>query len=82
MSTDEKQYWEPVLTDEAWCSRIREDYPEKAKWSNEELIAYFGKGRKYAVLWDHLGDAYSDFEPLADAYLALKEKYENNKPRE
>lgn len=27
-------------------------------------------GRKYRVLWDHIGDAYGDYEPLADAYLA------------
>lgn len=69
----EREWWEPELTDAAWCARIREDYPEKAAdMSDEEIRDYYADGQKYATTWDHTGDAYEQFEKLADAYLALR----------
>jgi hypothetical protein len=70
MST--KEWWKPVLTDDAWLARIRADYPENAAQSDEWLRVYYANGRKYAVTWNHLGDAMDDWEQLADAYLLLK----------
>jgi hypothetical protein len=70
----EREWWEPVLCDAEYCNGLRADYPDKANWSDEELIEHFAQGRKYAVTWDHLGDAYADYEKLADAYLKLKKQ--------
>ena len=66
-------WWWPRLTDGAWLARIREDYPEEAHRSDEGLRDYYADGRKYDVLWDHVGDAYEQFEPLADAALEMLE---------
>ena len=68
----EKPWWYPVLCDEAWCKRIREDYPENAHMDDDELRDYYNDGRKYQITWDHIGDAYEDWEPLAEAFLALQ----------
>ena len=67
-----KEWWEPTLTDAAWLARIREDYPNNADESDDWLRDYYADGRKYAVTWDHVGDAYDDWEMLADAYLKLR----------
>lgn len=68
---NEKPWWFPQLTDEAWANRIRADYPERAKWSDEQIRDQYAEGCKYADTWDHLGDARGAYETLADAYLAL-----------
>ena len=66
-------HWVPVPIDAAYLARLRSDYPEHASESDEELLDYFNEdGGKYATLWDHVGDAHSDYEPLADAYFALR----------
>lgn len=39
--------------------------------TNEELHDYYNHGKKYSTTWDHVGDAYAEYEKLADAYLAL-----------
>jgi hypothetical protein len=71
----EKPWWYPTLADDRWLARLRDDYPEKGDWSDEELINYFNEDdSKYIVLWDHVGDAYSQFEALADDYLKLQAK--------
>ena len=57
--------------DAEWCSRLRTDYPGKADCSDDELKDYFGEGWKYVDTWDHLGDARSNYEQLADAFLKL-----------
>lgn len=68
-----REWWEPQPTDAAWLARLRSDYEDKAGWSDEQLMDYFNEyGRKYAVTWDHVGDAYEQFEALADAYLKLR----------
>jgi hypothetical protein len=70
MSEQRKQpWWVPVPTDANWLARIRSDYPDHAEDSDDELREHFAHGRKYAVLWDHVGDAYADFQPLADAFF-------------
>ena len=69
--SNENPWWFPVLCDEAYFARLREDYPENADWSDDELHSYYNDSRKYQCLWDHTGDAYEEWEPLADAYLAL-----------
>lgn len=63
-------WWKPVLTDSAWCNEMRNDYPDAAGLSDDEIRDKFADDRKYAVTWDHVGDAYEQFEKLADAYLA------------
>ena len=67
----ERPYWFPVLCDAAYFARLRKDYPEKSHMSDDELHEYFNHGLKYQNLWDHVGDAYSDYEPLADSYLEV-----------
>ena len=65
------KWWFPVLCDEKWYKRIREDYPEMAHESDEYLHDYYNDQRKYSILWDHVGEAYAEYEKLADAYLEL-----------
>lgn len=71
MSHDnDKPWWHPIPTDEDWCEKMRRDYPKKTKgMSDSEIRSYFADGRKYEVLWDNLGDAYEEYEKLADAFL-------------
>ena len=67
------QWWFPVLIDEDHIAQLRQDYPEHAGKTDEELIDYFDNHQKYSTTWDHVGDAYEEYEPLADSYLeALK----------
>lgn len=70
----EPEWWEPELADEKYVARLREDYPEKCDdMSDEWVMEHFNEtGGKYVVTWDHVGDAYAQFEKLADAYLALR----------
>jgi hypothetical protein len=68
-----KEWWEPELADGAYIARLRQDYPEKCEDKSDEwLLEYYNEGRKYVVLWDHIGEAYAQFERLADAYFKLK----------
>ena len=60
-----------MVTDSEWCEQMREDYPDKAEWSDDELRDYFDEGSKYSTTWDHIGDAYNQYEPLADSYLEI-----------
>ena len=68
---DKKPWWWPERTDAAWCDRIRHEYDEAM--CDDDIREKYANGRKYAVLWDHVGDAYDQFERLADHTLA-KEK--------
>lgn len=74
--TKDRPYWFPVLCDESYFARLREDYEEDAAMSDEELHEKYNDGLKYQQLWDHTGDAYSDFEPLADDYIKLRSAIE------
>lgn len=65
----------PTPTDANYINRLRKDYPETCAGQDDEWIMnyYNPSGFKYVecTLWDHFGDAASDFERLADAYLEL-----------
>jgi len=69
--SEKKEWWFPVLCDEEHFARLREDYPENAHITDEELHDHYDHGKKYSTAWDHVGDAYVEYEELADAYLAL-----------
>ena len=69
---EKKPWWWPELTDHAYCERLRADYDDKSDWSDDELREHFDSGRKYAHLWDHVGDAYEEYEKVADALLAAE----------
>jgi hypothetical protein len=72
MSDELKPWWFPEITDAAWCDRIRKDYPEDAAgMDDDDIREQYADGCKYADLWDHVGDARSQFEALADAYLSM-----------
>ena len=71
---DTKEYWFPKLADHNYCDYLRDEYPDKRDLNDDDLLRYFGCSSKYVTTWDHIGDAYSDYEPLADAYLKLLEK--------
>lgn len=71
MRDSEKPYWYPVRVDEDYFKRLRDDYPEKAHLSDEALNDYFNDGREFSILWDHVGDAYDDYVPLANAFLDM-----------
>ena len=67
---NDKPWWWPELIDAAYFARLRADYPKKAEWTDEELHNHFAEGRKYAITWDHIGDAYAEYEELVDAFFA------------
>ena len=69
----DKPHWEPVLADAEYAEQLREDYRHDAHMSDDEILDKFCGGKKYVILWDHLGDAYWDYVKLADAYLKQKE---------
>lgn len=72
---EERPYWFPTLTDDAWIARVRADYPLETEGMSDEWVRdTYADGYKYADTWDHLGDARNDYEKLADAYLALLER--------
>jgi hypothetical protein len=68
----DKEWWFPVLCDDAYFARLRNDYPEDARLSDEELHEKYNEGLKYQQLWDHTGDAYEQFEKLADDWVSLR----------
>ena len=68
----DKPWWWPEEINDAYFQRLRSDYPEKADWSDDRLLDYFGEGwTKFADTWDHLGDARDEYEKLATAFLML-----------
>lgn len=72
-----KPWWYPVKCDADYCNQLREDMQDAVYgMSDEELVEEFNDGLKYQRLWDHIGDAYEQFEPLAEAYLELESRIE------
>lgn len=69
----DKPHWEPVLADAEYAEHLREDYADDAHMSDDEILDKYCDGKKYVILWDHLGDAYSDYEKVADDYLKQKD---------
>ena len=70
--SEKGEYWWPELADADYFARMRKDYPEHSHLSDEELGEYFEVRGKYADTWDHAGDAYNDYEPLADDWFKLR----------
>ncbi len=69
-------FWFPKLADSGYIERLRKDYPEHAQLTDGELLEYFNRGLKYVITWDHVGDAYENYAPLADDYLLRRKKQE------
>ena len=65
-------WWYPEPFNAEYAQRLREDYPENAHMSDDDLWEYYCDSRKYPVTWDHVGDAYDEYEPLVDAYFSLR----------
>ena len=69
----ERKYWYPQLTDGEWIARLRTDYPEDCDGMDDaDVREYYADGRKYADVWDHVGDARVDWEMLADDWTSLR----------
>lgn len=76
MSQD-KPWWFPVVCDESYFARLRADYPENASLSDEDLHEYYNGCQKYQNTWDNIGDAYDQFEKLADDWIKMRTVVEN-----
>ena len=77
---DDKPWWWPTVIDNAHLARLREEYPEKADLSDDELLEYFDEGKElgqFSTTWDHTGDAYAEYENLARAFLKLVDETGN-----
>lgn len=71
---EEKPWWWPEVIDDDYLARLRADYPHKADLEDESLLDYFDDGKsngQFSTTWDHVGDAYDEYEKLARAFLAL-----------
>lgn len=68
-----KPEWEPVLADAEYAEHLRKDYSDDANMSDDEILFKYCGFRKYVILWDHVGDAYLDYERLSDEYLKQKD---------
>lgn len=73
---NKERWWFPQFADGEWASNVRGEYDEAADMDDDEIIDEYNDGRKFVTLWDHVGDAYEDYEPLADAYLELRVLYQ------
>ena len=68
---NERKWWWPEKTDEVWAQRIRDDYGITEAIDDDLIREDYADGRKYAITWDHVGDAYSEYEKLADSHAVL-----------
>ena len=70
-----KPWWWPQIIDDEYIARLRDDYPEEtAGMDDESVLENFEDGKElgqFSVMWDHVGDAYAEYEELARAFLAL-----------
>lgn len=72
--TDSKPWWWPTIINDAHLARLRKNYPEKSCLNDEALLEYFDEGKnlgQFSTTWDHVGDAYAEYEELARAFLRL-----------
>ena len=76
MTKSERPWWYPTLVDDAYLKRLRQDYPDYAHFDDDELRTRYECESKYATLWDDLGDAYDEYEPVADRMLELEKEVE------
>lgn len=74
-ASNDDPWWMPKLVDHEFCERLRNDYPEDAHLGDEDIAErYEYTLGEYATTWDNLGDAYDQFQRLADAYFNLKQQ--------
>lgn len=73
-------HWYPRMADEEHFNELRKDYPDHSHKTDEELNNHFNRGRKYTVTWDHVGEAYGDYEKLADAFFELQTELKERTP--
>ncbi len=65
-----EEWWEPKVTDAVWIADTRKEYPEDtAELDDDKVRDEYANGCKYEVTWDHIGDAYEEYEQLANAYF-------------
>lgn len=69
---NEKPWWYPKIVNADYCKRLREDYPESAHMSDDELRTEYDCEEKYQHCWDHVGEAYKAFEKVADRMIELE----------
>lgn len=72
-----KDWWIPQLADAKYAEQLRKDYPHNAEYSDDELLDFYCGGRKYVITWDHVGDAYGEYEKLADAYFEQQQRIQD-----
>lgn len=65
----EQPWWYPKVTGSEWAQEMREENAIPADMDDKVIRDEYADGCKYVTLWDHTGDAYDDYEPLADAFL-------------
>ena len=78
MSTTKTPSWWPKVIDDNRIKELREEYPATtARLSDEGVLDYYEEGKPkggFTTLWDHVGEAYEDYEKLATAFLRLVEE--------
>lgn len=75
---NKQEWWYPSITNAAWCQETRDERHKKEDQSadDEEIRDEYADGQKYWTGWDHCGDAYAQFEPLADSWLEQQARIE------
>lgn len=69
------EWWYPIRMDAAYVERLRRDYPDGTAGKDDATVrADYDSCEKYEHSWDHQGEAYDQFEPLADAFLLLESR--------
>lgn len=69
-----KPWWWPRIIDDTHLDNLRKTDDEYSDYCDDELLEEFEDGREkgqFSVVWDHLGDAYEQYEELAKAFLDL-----------
>ena len=68
-------HWWPVRIDAGYIAGLRNDYPDECAGRDDESVRehFNPESEQFQCLWDHIGDAMADYEPLAAAFLRLVE---------
>jgi hypothetical protein len=76
MKNYKKEWWYPTIINDEYIAQLREDYPDETEdLDDESVLEYFNEfDQKYATTWDHVGDAYEEYEPLVEAFLEYEAK--------
>ena len=72
---NDKPWWWPQIIDDDYIKTLRQEYVEDTKGlSDEDVLCHFDNGKKkgqFSITWDHIGDAYEEYEQLAKVFLKL-----------